>query len=256
MKICTFNANGIRAASRKGFWDWFMTQDIDVLCIQETKAQLDNVTGIPWPNEYHLFYADAKKAGYSGTAILTRKKPVTCESHFNYPLCDDEGRMIIAHFDDISVISAYFPSGTSGDLRQSAKYEFLSWIKEHIFDAYREKNRKIILCADVNIAHRAIDLKNDKANEKNSGYLPEERAWMDQLLSDGYFDPHRHVLGDEPAYTWWTYRQNARANNVGWRIDYQLISTELAPKVQHANSFINPIFSDHAPLIIEYDLTL
>ena len=163
---------------------------------------------------------------------------------------------MICHFGNLSIASAYFPSGTSGDIRQAAKYEFLSWIKQHVFDAYRQENKKLILCADVNIAHRAIDLKNDKANEKNSGYLPEERAWMDQLLGDGYFDPHRHLLGDQAQYTWWTYRQNARANNVGWRIDYQLISDELATNLQQANSFISPTFSDHAPLIIEYDLTL
>ena len=134
--------------------------------------------------------------------------------------------------------------------------QFLEWINTDLFKAYKEKSRSLIVCADVNIAHRAIDLKNDKANEKNSGYLPEERQWMDELLATGWIDTHRHIIGTEEAYTWWTYRQNARARDVGWRIDYQIVSEDLEPFINHAYVQKDPIFSDHAPLIVEYHLTL
>ena len=255
MRIATFNANGIRAACRKGFWDWFDKQNIDVLCIQETKAQLEKLTDFTWPKDYHCFYSDAKKPGYSGVAILCKNKPKEISQSFDYPLVDDEGRLIILHFENFNIACAYFPSGTSGDSRQTLKMEFLDWFKQHIFDPYYKTNIPFILCADVNIAHQKIDLKNWKSNQKSSGFLPEERAFMDLLLTHDWRDTHRHILKDNAEYTWWTYRANARENNVGWRIDYQLIQQNHTSLIKNAKVIKDPIFSDHAPLIVDYDLT-
>jgi exodeoxyribonuclease-3 len=254
LKICTFNANGIRAAEKKGFWQWFEAQNIDVLCIQETKAQLEKVKEIQWPKDYHLSFSDAQKPGYSGTAILSKKQPTSTQTHFNHDLVDSEGRVTLADYPDFQIASVYFPSGTSSELRQSLKMVFLDFAMASLFN--NDAHKPIIVCGDVNIAHRAIDLKNDKANEKNSGYLPEERQWMDQLLAGPWVDIHRSIIGPQEVYTWWTYRSKARENNVGWRIDYQIASQSIAHLAKQAVVIKDPCFSDHAPLIIEYDLTL
>ena len=254
MKICTFNANGIRAAIKKGFWDWFAHQQIDVLCLQETKAQIHKITDICWPSGYYLAYSDADKPGYSGTAILSRNQPIYTKTHFDFPLADLEGRITLNEYPDIQIASVYFPSGTSSDLRQNLKMTFLNFAMQSLFR--HDHHKPLILCADVNIAHRAIDLKNDKANESNSGYLPEERMWMDQLLSGPWVDIHRKIAGLEEVYTWWSYRARARENNVGWRIDYQIVSSTIAHLAQKAIVIKEPIFSDHAPLSVEYNLTL
>ena len=254
MKICTFNANGIRSAAKKGFWDWFEAQNIDVLCLQETKAQISQVTEIQWPSGYHLTYSDATKPGYSGTAILSKVKPLSTQTHFDFQLADNEGRITLANFNHINIASAYFPSGSSSALRQSLKMAFLDFAMHSLFNETHKK--PLIVCGDINIAHNAIDLKNHKANQKNSGHLPEERHWMDQLLAGPWVDVHRSILGSEAVYTWWTYRARARENNVGWRIDYQIANQTIAHLAREATVVKDPCFSDHAPVIIEYDLTL
>ena len=252
MKICTFNANGIRAAERKGFWDWFECQNIDVLCLQETKAQLEKIKDIQWPAGYHLRYNDAQKPGYSGTALLSQASPLNTQTHFNHDLVDTEGRITLVEYPHIQIASVYFPSGTHSALRQNLKMTFLDFAMTSLFNETHQK--PIIVCGDVNIAHQAIDLKNDKANEKNSGYLPEERQWMDQLLAGPWVDVHRSLIGPEAAYTWWTYRSKARQNNVGWRIDYCCISPDLRPNLEKAFIMPNVMGSDHCPVGVQLGL--
>lgn len=255
LKVMSFNANGIRAAVRKGFFDWFLTQEIDVLCIQETKAQEHQLDDAGFHLEgYQRFFFDAEKKGYSGVAIYTRRPPDQVSCGLDYPLADTEGRYIQADFGNLSIASLYLPSGTSGDLRQQCKFEFMdfygAWLKKAL-----NTHRQYIICGDWNIVHKAIDIKNFKSNQKNSGCLPEERAWLDQLFEQwGWIDAFRVVNKEPNYYTWWSNRGQARANNVGWRIDYQIISPDLANTVQSASIYRDQFFSDHAPLTLEYNL--
>ncbi len=259
MRIISFNANGIRAAARKGFFDWLPAQNADVVCIQETKAQEDQLPDGSefYPEGYHCYYEDSTvKKGYAGTAIYARRKPDEVIRGIGVEECDGEGRTIEARFGDLSVISLYLPSGSSGDHRQESKDRFLDLFLP-LLRQRREDGRKYILCGDWNIAHRQIDIKNWKSNQKNSGFLPHERAWMDELLSGvGYVDAFRVVNQEAEQYTWWSNRGNAWENNVGWRIDYHIISPDLADKVQGASIYRDEKFSDHAPLILDYDFPL
>ncbi len=253
MRIMSFNANGIRAAARKGFFEWLPTQNIDVVCVQETKAQITNLEGDEqyFPKGYHCFYEDAVKKGYSGTAIYSKQKPDEVIHGLGIPEFDDEGRYIEARFGNLSVASLYLPSGSSGEHRQASKDRFL----EAFMPVLRERakdGREWIICGDWNIAHKEIDLKNWKGNKKNSGFLPHERAWKDELYGDaGMVDAFREVC-DEAVYTWWSNRGQARANDVGWRIDYQVVSEALRERVKSWEIYKEQWFSDHAPLVIEY----
>ncbi|WP_367607509.1 exodeoxyribonuclease III [Legionella sp. W05-934-2] len=254
MRVMTFNANGIRSAAKKGFYDWFSQQDIDLLCIQETKAQLDQINSDPsfFPPGYVCHYASAEKKGYSGTALYSRQKPQKIIDTVEYDIFDEEGRYIQFDFDKFSIVSLYLPSGTSGDHRQSVKMATLDFFATHL-QALKNEKRSLIICGDFNIAHKEIDLKNWKANQKNSGFLPEERAWMDYLYHTlGFVDAFRVVNQQPEQYTWWTYRAGAFARNVGWRIDYQVITPDLAHDVKHASIYREQQFSDHAPLTMEY----
>jgi exodeoxyribonuclease-3 len=255
MRIVTLNANGIRSAARKGFYDWLATQDADVVCVQETKAQVDQLADPVFrPEGYHCYYHDAAKKGYSGVAVYSRVKPVDVVAGFGCTEFDAEGRYLELQFKGLSVVSVYLPSGSSGDARQQAKYRFLDAFMPHL-GALKRRRRDYVLCGDWNIAHREIDLKNWRSNQKNSGFLPEERAWLDRLFGDeGYVDAFREVNLEPDQYTWWSNRGQAWAKNVGWRIDYQVLSPRLRGSVREAGIYKAQRFSDHAPLTIDVDL--
>ncbi len=256
MRVITINTNGIRAAARKGFFDWLALQDADVVCIQETKAQIDQlVDPVFHPEGYHCYYFDAEKKGYSGTALYSKKKPNKVIKGLGFDIADTQGRYIQADFDGVSVATIYFPSGSSNEEAQARKEIFLSHILEH-FKAMRKKRREFIFCADWNICHKEIDLKNWKANQKNSGFLPHERAWLDTLFDEvGYVDAFRVINQEEDQYTWWSNRGQAWAKNVGWRLDYHTITPGLVDKIQSASIYKDERFSDHAPFIVDYDIT-
>lgn len=256
-KIITCNTNGIRAAARKGFFDWLQGQQADVVCIQETKAQRHQLADpVFTPEGYHCYYSDAVKPGYSGTALYSRVKPQRITTSLGWDPMDSEGRYLQADYKGISVISLYVPSGSSSEEAQQKKYRFMDSFLEHL-RALRRKRREFIICADWNICHREIDLRNWRANQKNSGFLPEERAWLDVLYEEvGYIDSFRLVNQEPDQYTWWSNRGQAWAKNVGWRLDYQVISPALAATVRSAGIYKDERFSDHAPQIMEYELAL
>ncbi len=254
MRIVTLNANGIRSAAAKGLFGWLPGQEADVFCIQETKAQVEQlIDPIFWPQGYHTYFHDAEKKGYSGTAIYSRKQPKKVTRGFGIAEFDREGRYLEADFGHLSVISLYLPSGSSGPERQASKFRFLEAFMPHLHTLARRR-RPTILCGDWNIAHKPIDLKNWKSNQKNSGFLPEERAWLDRLFGAGKFiDAFREFNTQEHQYTWWSNRGQAYAKNVGWRIDYQIASVAMRGKVLKTHIFKDQKFSDHAPLIMDYD---
>lgn len=253
MKIISFNANGIRSAAQKGFFGWFRRQRADVLCVQELKAQAHQILGTPFElPRYVRAISAAQRPGYSGVALYSQAEPKRIIEGFGVPEFDREGRYVEMQYDNLAVVSVYLPSGSSGPERQEAKFRFLECFAEHL-GKLRRRRMPYVLCGDWNIAHKAIDLKNWRSNQKNSGFLPEERAWMDWLLDQaGYVDAFRQVNQEPDQYTWWSNRGRAREKNVGWRIDYQIISPELAERVQGASIYTGKWFSDHAPLTIEY----
>ncbi|MFT4999000.1 MAG: exodeoxyribonuclease-3 [Chitinophagales bacterium] len=253
MRIITANTNGIRAAARKGFFDWLPKQDADVVCIQETKAQIDQLSDPIFHPTAYSYYFDAEKKGYSGTALYCKHEPDNVAYGMGWDGCDKEGRYLRADYKNTSVVSIYMPSGTSGEPRLQFKYEMMAVMFEH-FRELKASGREIVLCADWNICHKEIDLKNWKGNKKNSGFLPEERAWIERLLTEEkWTDSFRVVNPNEDQFTWWSNRGQARANNVGWRLDYHLVTQGLADKVLCDQIYKNESFSDHAPLIIDYN---
>jgi exodeoxyribonuclease-3 len=253
MRVITCNTNGIRSARQKGFFEWLEKQNADVVCIQETKAQLHQLDDAVFhPKGYHSFYSDAQKKGYSGTAIYTKIEPKKVITELGFALSDNEGRWIQVDFEHVSVVSLYMPSGSSGDERQQCKFEMMAKLLP-IFQKMQKSKREFIVCADWNICHKEIDLKNWKGNQKNSGFLPEERQWMDDLLNkEGFADSFRELHPELPQYTWWSNRGQAYANDVGWRLDYQLVTSGLKGKAYRAEVYKDEKFSDHAPLIIDY----
>lgn len=255
MKIISFNANGIRSAAKKGFFNWLKEQDADVVCIQETKSQENQLDHQFRPEGFHCYYRDAQKKGYSGVALYTRQKPDQIISQLNFDIADTEGRFIQADFGPLSVISVYLPSGSSGEIRQAIKYKFLDEFEKFLRTIIQERKRDYVLCGDWNIAHQEIDLKNWQSNQKNSGFLPEERAWLTRVFSMGFVDAFRVLNPNPNEYTWWSHRGQARLKNVGWRIDYQIITPRLKSKLKRVGIYREQFFSDHAPLIMEYVLT-
>ena len=255
MKIVSCNLNGIRSAHRKGFFDWYKKQKSDVLCIQELKAQEEQIDiKSMFSKDIYSYFKCAEKKGYSGVSIHTREKPDKVIYQYGDKEFDNEGRYIEAQFGDLSIVSLYAPSGSSGEIRQEAKFRFLKSFKKHLIKILKS-NRKFIICGDWNIAHKEIDLKNWKGNKKNSGFLPEEREWLDDLFdNDKYIDGFRLLNKKKDEYTWWSNRGNARENNVGWRIDYQIISGNLKNKIQKEKIYGGKFFSDHAPLIFTYKI--
>jgi exodeoxyribonuclease-3 len=254
MRIMTLNLNGIRSAARKGFFDWVKTQKADVICLQETKAQECQLDTAIHLQDYQSYFFDAEKKGYSGVAIYSRIKPDTVVGGLGWECADKEGRYLQLNFPRLSIASLYMPSGNSGEIRQKLKFQFLDHYKT-ILKKQRCQKRDFIICGDWNIAHKPIDLKNWRSNQKHSGFLPEERAWLDQVLGPmGYVDAFREINQQAEQYTWWSNRGRAWDNNVGWRIDYQIITPDLRDKIKSAVIYKDQRFSDHAPLTIDYKL--
>lgn len=257
LRIITLNLNGIRSAARKGFIDWLALCGADVVCVQELKAQAaDMVDDFLRPCGYTGYFHFAEKKGYSGVGIYTRHAPSGIIEGTGHADIDSEGRYIRADFDNLSVISVYQPSGSSGEERQQVKFSFM----ERFFPLLaqmRAEGREIILCGDWNIAHREIDLKNWRGNRKNSGFLPEEREWLTRVFDElGWVDVFRVVDQRPDQYTWWSNRGQAWAKNVGWRIDYQIATPAVAAKAHRVDIYKDQRFSDHAPLTIDYDYRL
>jgi exodeoxyribonuclease-3 len=256
MRIISYNTNGIRAAIKKGLLDWLQTNPADIICIQETKATKGDIDHTPFEAlGYKSHWFSAQKKGYSGVAIFSIIEPTQVVEGTGIAQSDFEGRVIRADFGDITLINAYFPSGTSGDERQTYKYqwldEFHGWLNE-----LRKTRPKLILCGDYNIAHTAIDIHDPKGNKNSSGFLSEERAWMDQFLADGFVDTFRHIHPDEPhQYSWWSQRfPSVRLQNKGWRIDYITVTEPLKSAIKNAAIFPDVKHSDHCPIYLELAL--
>jgi exodeoxyribonuclease-3 len=248
MKIISYNINGIRAAIKKGLIDYLEEINPDVVCFQELKANADQFDVAEFEAlGYNCYWFSAEKKGYSGVGLLSKTEPKNVAYGCGHELYDSEGRFIRADFDDLSVISSYFPSGTSGDIRQDIKYEFLDFTYNYIKEL-RETHPNLLLCGDYNIANHDIDIHNPKGNKNNSGFLPEEREWLDKFYASGMHDTFRKLNPEEQKYSWWSYRANARANNKGWRIDYCAASDSLLPRVKEAFIDNEPKQSDHCPI--------
>ena len=253
MRVISLNINGIRSGAKKGFFDWFVQQNADVLCLQEIKTEADQLTDAVFsPPGYHRYLFSAQKKGYSGVAIYTREKPLDVKVGLGWSLADNEGRYLQVDFDQLSIASIYLPSGSSGDERQQEKFRFLDKFGDDLI-RFKKQERDFIICGDLNIVHKEIDIKNWVGNQKNSGCLPEERAWLDKLFNDmNWVDAFRHLNQEPHQYTWWSNRGQARANNVGWRIDYQVVSERLKSALLNTSIYKDTWFSDHAPLIVDY----
>ena len=253
MRIISLNCNGIRSAHRKGLYQWLSRQRADVVCFQETKAQIDVLdTAVKSPRGWHIYFMDAIKPGYSGVAVLSRIKPDNVIYGLGNDTFDREGRYLQLDFGKLSVASLYLPSGSSGELRQQVKFDFLDYYMP-LLKQRRKQRREYVLCGDWNIAHKQIDLRNWRSNQKNSGFLPREREWMDELFgAAGYADGFRAVNEQPDQYTWWSNRGQSWAKNVGWRLDYQVVTPNLAQSITGASIYKRKRFSDHAPLIIDY----
>lgn len=253
MRIITLNLNGIRSAAHKGFFTWLAEQNADIICLQELKAQAADMTAeMLQPQGYHGYFHYAEKKGYSGVGIYCRTVPQQVVVGLGIPEFDAEGRYLRVDFADFSVVSLYLPSGSSGEARQAVKFKFMAAFMPHLREL-RASGREVILCGDWNIAHHEIDLKNWRGNKKNSGFLPEERAWLTELFDEvGFVDVFRQHYPQQASYTWWSNRGQAWANDVGWRIDYQITTPKIAQLVQHADIYKAQRFSDHAPLTVVY----
>ena len=257
MKIISANVNGIRAAAKKGFFEWLAKEKADVVCLQEIKAQDHQLTDDTFcPKSYHCYYFPAERPGYSGVGIYSKVEPDKIIKGLGegWDDMDAEGRYIQVDIGKLSVASIYLPSGSSSEVRQAIKFDFMERFTDTL-KSMRRKRREFVLCGDWNIVHKEIDIKNWKSNQKNSGCLPEERAWLDQVFGPiGFVDGFRVVNQEADQYTWWSNRGQAYAKNVGWRIDYQVITPALKDKVHSASIYKDERFSDHAPLILEYKL--
>jgi exodeoxyribonuclease III len=255
VRVITVNVNGIRSAARRGLLPWLARQDVDVVCLQEIRAQEQDLQGEQYllPGYRRELYP-AQRPGYAGTAVFSRLEPDRVVRGFGVPEFDTEGRYLELHYGKLSVVSLYLPSGSAGPERQASKFRFLDAFMPHL-KQLRRAGREYLLCGDWNIAHREIDLRNWKANQKNSGFLPEERSWMDRLFVEaGFIDGFRALVPDPDHYTWWSNRGRAWEKNVGWRIDYQVLSPGLAGTVRRASIYKDARFSDHAPLVMDYAL--
>ncbi|MDX8391000.1 MAG: exodeoxyribonuclease III [Mariprofundaceae bacterium] len=257
----TANLNGIRSATKKGFWDWFSKQNTDVLCLQELKAHAHQIPDEAKPDGFHCHYHFAEKAGYSGVALYSRQKPDAVhiglgalDPNTDWQDMDAEGRFVQADFGHLSIISVYFPSGSSSATRQAAKMSFLERFLP-LMQRLQAAGREIVVCGDINIAHQPIDLKNWRGNRKNSGFLPEERAWFSRWLALGFVDVFRHLESESETYSWWSNRGQARENDVGWRIDYHICSENIAAKATAVRMLDrHQRFSDHAPVTADFSI--
>jgi len=252
MKIITYNVNGIRAALSKNWLDWLKATQADVVCLQEIKASPDQLVDLHLLEElgYQHYWYPAEKKGYSGTAIFTKITPIHVEYGCGLPDYDREGRVIRADFEHCSVLSTYFPSGSSGDDRQAFKYQFLSDFQLYINDL-KNTLPNLVICGDYNICHKPIDIHNPKSNANSSGFLLEEREWMENFIQSGFVDSFRHFNEEPHHYTWWSYRAGARSKNLGWRIDYTLVSESLKLNLKRAAILPDAKHSDHCPVLVE-----
>lgn len=256
MRIITYNVNGIRAAQNKGFIDWLREEDpADIICLQEVKAMKDQIDLQPYEDlGFHVYWFAAQKKGYSGVAVLSKIEPNNVIYGTGHEQSDFEGRVIQLDFEKFSLINAYFPSGTTGDIRQDYKYQFLDEFFDHI-NVLLATQPNLIVVGDYNICHKAIDIHNPISNKNSSGFLPEERAWMDKWFEqNGFVDSFRHFNPDPHHYSWWSYRANSRANNKGWRIDYISVSNAMEPHLKSASIYPDVIHSDHCPVYASFNL--
>jgi exodeoxyribonuclease III len=251
LKLISWNVNGIRSVHKKGFIDWLETAEPDILGLQETKISDDMLTPelIHVPG-YTSYWTHAQKKGYSGVAIFTREKPLSVQEGLGCPEFDQEGRVLVAEYADFILFNIYFPNGQRGDERLQYKLAFYDAFLA-VFNKYRESGKKLVVCGDFNTAHKPIDLARPKENEKISGFLPIERAWMDKFVEEGYLDTFRIVNPDPHQYSWWNVRSRARERNVGWRIDYFFISPNLESNLSHAGISQEILGSDHCPVTLE-----
>lgn len=251
--IISYNVNGIRAAINKNFFEWLKNVNPDILCLQEIKANPDQFDSKSFESLGYYYYSyPAQKKGYSGVAILSKTKPDTINYGCGITKYDDEGRILRADFGKVSVMSVYHPSGSSGDERQAFKMQWLSDFKDYVSKLKKERPN-LILSGDFNICNKAIDIHNPKSNANTSGFLPEERAWFDSFLASGFIDSFREFNKEPHQYSWWSYRANAREKNLGWRIDYNLISKELLSQLKGASILPDAKHSDHCPVVINID---
>lgn len=256
LTIISANVNGIRSAYQKGFEDYIAASGADIVCVQELKAQeADLSSNMQRPHGMYGVWHCAEKRGYSGVAIYSKQQPDRTQIGMGIEAFDREGRFVRADFGQLSVISLYLPSGTSAPERQDFKYQFLDAFYP-MLQSLKAEGRDIVVCGDWNIAHQNIDLKNWKGNQKNSGFLPEERAWLSKVIQElGWVDIWRTLYPEIAGYTWWSNRGQAYSKDVGWRIDYQMVTPELAQKAISASVYKEQKFSDHAPLVVSYDYT-
>ncbi|HKJ44033.1 MAG TPA: exodeoxyribonuclease III [Sunxiuqinia sp.] len=253
-RILSYNVNGIRAAVRKGFLEWLSDADPDIVCVQETKAQPGQMSEEELKSiGYEIFAHSAEKKGYSGVAIITKQKPDHVEYGMGAAKYDAEGRVIRADYGDLSVISAYFPSGTTGGPRQAFKMDFLADFHDYLNDLRRERTN-LVISGDYNICRLWIDIHNPEKQQNTSGFLPEERDWFQQFVDDGYVDSFREVVPDPHNYSWWSYRAGSRARNKGWRIDYHMLTDPLKSKIKNAGILPEVVHSDHCPVWVELDV--
>ena len=253
LRVVTLNVNGIRSAARKGLYRWLAAQKADVVCLQEIKAHAGDLDAtMRAPRGLRGYFSHASKKGYAGVGLYARREPDAIREGFGVKEFDDEGRYLEARFGGLSVISLYLPSGSSGPHRQASKFRFLDAFLPHLRKLKRS-GREVILCGDWNIAHQEIDLKNWRSNQKNSGFLPEERAWLTRVFGEvGFVDVFRRLNRKADQYTWWSNRGQAWAKNVGWRIDYQVGTPNLRGAARAAAIYKDTRFSDHAPLLMDY----
>ena len=254
MNIISYNVNGIRAAAKKGFIEWLVESGADVVCIQETKAQADQIPVLELKYAGYDYYGlSAQKKGYSGVAILSKTKPDNVVYGMGIEKYDNEGRFIRADYGDLSIVSVYHPSGTSGEERQAFKMQWLDDFQEYVHRLQKDRPN-LVLCGDYNICHRPIDIHDPVRNANSSGFLPEEREWIDGFIKSGFTDSFRHVNGDKKdSYSWWSYRANARANNKGWRIDYCMVSDNIKNRISDADIIPSAMHSDHCPISLKLD---
>jgi exodeoxyribonuclease-3 len=254
MRVLSLNANGLRAAVRKGFYDWLPGQEADFVCLQEIKVRPEQLSEAERaPAGYHCFYEPGERKGQSGVAVFTRDEPDEVIHGFGSAEFDPEGRYIEARLGNLSIVSLYVPAGTSNEVRLAAKFRFMEEFSAHLA-GLAATGRDYVICGDWNVAHKEIDLKNYKSNQKNSGFLPEERAWLDEVFGPlGFVDAFRQINTEPGQYTWWSSRHpTTRERNVGWRLDYQVVTPGVGSRASAASIVREPCFSDHAPLIIDY----
>ncbi|HHT63725.1 MAG: exodeoxyribonuclease III [Bacillota bacterium] len=251
MRIYSWNVNGIRAVLKYGFLDWVLKEQPDILCLQETKIQEDQLTdeikNIPG---YQSYFSFAERKGYSGVVTYVKEEPLSVKCGIGNPKFDCEGRILITEYPEFTLFNIYFPNGQKDEIRLRYKMEFYDAVLAYC-DELVQQGKKLVICGDFNTAHKEIDLKNPKSNEKRSGFLPEERAWMDKLVSHGYVDVFRWLHPDLVKYSWWSYRFKAREKNVGWRIDYHFVSQNLLSQVKGAEILDEVFGSDHCPVVLE-----